>query len=81
MMKKTLKEGTQIFDLFNMEKLHENLLDLLVIFIALITLLVMFIYGLSNKYVFDKKFAYILLSIYAIFLVSSTFIAVFQAFF
>ena len=60
-----------------MEKLHENLLDLMVILIALITLLVIALYGISNKYVFDKKLGYILLSIYGTFLISSTFIAIY----
>ena len=81
MLKKTIKEGDQKFDLFNFEKLNENLLDLIVIAVALTSLIVFYIYLTSHDYVLDKKFASILLLIYACFIGASTVIAFTQAFF
>ena len=63
-----------------MSKLHENLLDLIVIGFALIALLTLFLYGIYNKFVYDKKLSIILLSIYGTFLIFSTVIAIYQAF-
>ena len=65
MFKMTSRAGGALaFDLFNPKKMHENLLDLVVVFIALTTLLFIFFYGIFNKYLFDKRMAYILICFY-----------------
>ncbi len=79
MLKKTIKEGEQVFDLFNPDKISENLLDLVVIAVAGLTLIFIFFYGILNNLHFDKKMAVILLIIYIMFLLISTIFAIYQA--
>lgn len=72
MLKKTLYEGSQVFDLFNGEKISENLLDLIVIGFAFGTMLFIFFYSIWNDFYFDMRMYYSLLVIYASFLLITT---------
>lgn len=72
MLKKTLNEGEQVFDLFNGDKISENLLDLIVIGFAFGTMLFIFFYSIFNNFHFDMKMSYSLIVIYGIFLLSTT---------
>lgn len=81
MLKKTLNEGDQVFDLFNKDKLDENLLDLVVVFFAVVALCTLVLYGIFNNRRFDTKLAVILLIIYSLFLLSTTIYAFKEAFF
>ena len=80
MFKKTLLQGPQPFELFDMSKINENILDLVVIGVALITLLFVFFYGIFNNLKYDNRLANILITIYVVFVLVSTVIAVYQAF-
>jgi Ca2+/Na+ antiporter len=74
MLKKSLTSSEEIkFALFSEAK--ENMLDIIVIMTALISLLVTFVYGHFNKMKFDKTLAYIFGFIYAVFIISTTVIA------
>ena len=79
MLKKTAMEGPQAFDLFDMNKISDNILDLIVVGVALITLIFLFIYGLVNQFKFDKRLGKTLIVIYVLFVVACTVIAVYQA--
>ena len=79
MLKLTLKEGPQPFDLFDFSKLSENILGLLVIGTVGFVLTLTFLYALCKKFVMDKFIGALLLITYAAFIVSTTFIAVRQA--
>ena len=80
MFKQTLVIGHSLkFDLFNPASFNKNELDLIVVFFALMTLLFMFLYGICNSYKFDKRFAYLLMTIYASLIAVTTAIAVKQA--
>ena len=77
MFKQTLVVGhSLVFDLFNPLSFKENELDIIVIAFAFCTLFFMFLYGILNGYLFDRKFAYILMVIYALLIGVTTFIAV-----
>lgn len=75
-LKTTLKSGPQKFDLFSNPK--DNLLDIIVIFMQLLTLTVTLVYGTLNKKVFDRTFGYILLAIYAVFSMSAVAVQISQ---
>ena len=75
MLKLTLKQGPQAFDLFEPTKLKENLLSLLVIGTILVTLVLTFVYGIINKFVMSKAFGYTLMTIYIAFLIAATVIS------
>lgn len=79
MLKLTLQEGNQAFDLFDFSKLSENLLDLLVIGTALIVLSATFIYGVSNNFIMKKSLAFFLIATYVVFILVSTSVAVYHA--
>lgn len=80
MLKKSFKEGKALeFNLFVGERLGENLLDLLVIFVVLGALCFIIFYGYSNGFVFDKRMGKILLGIYLGFICLTTVIAFYQA--
>ena len=81
MLKKTFKEGDQTFDLFNPEKMRENILDLIVIGFALISLIFIFTYMTINNFKMGKGMGVVLLWIYCTFIIISTVIAFKQAFF
>jgi sodium/potassium/calcium exchanger 6 len=78
MLKLTLVEA-QPFDLFDWSKLSDNILELMVIGTTTLVLLLTFFYALANKFVMGKPIGFMLLSIYAIFLISTTVIAVRKA--
>ncbi len=79
MFKETLVKGPLVFDLFNPARFNENELDLIVVAIALLTLVFMFLYGIFNKFQFDRKFAFLLMGIYFLMIAITTVIAVKQA--
>jgi len=79
MLKVTLSQGTQTFDLFNPASINENLLDLLVVFTALIILCFTFVWGVCNNFRMNKVFAGIMLIIYACFFVACTIVALCKA--
>ena len=72
MLKLTLTRGPQKFLLFNPKMLMTNLLDILVIFTALIVLLVTFFWGICNNFKMTKAFAIIIGAVYLLFFLSST---------
>jgi len=77
MLKLTLTSGSQVFDLFS--KPGENMLDILVVMVALICLGMTFLWGVFNKFKMNRVFAYLLLLIYACFIIACTIIAVIKA--
>ena len=79
MLKVTLTMGTQTFDLFNPASINENLLDLLVVFTALIILLLTFAWGVCNNFKMNKVFATIMMLIYFAFFVACTIVALCKA--
>ena len=80
MFKMTWKEGHSLtFDLFNPVHFHKNELNLIVVSVCFGTLVFMFFYGIWNKYHFDKRFAYILITIYSLMILVTTSIAISQA--
>lgn len=80
MLKKTLTTGqAQPFDLFNPDKIQQNGLELIVVFVTFLTLILVFIYVSCNKMRLDNRLANILLTIYGGFFVASSYIAVKQA--
>jgi sodium/potassium/calcium exchanger 6 len=79
MLKLTLKEGPQPFDIFEPSKIHENILSLLVVGTALLVLVSTFIYAVSNNFVMKKGFGIYLLVVYALFIIGTTVIAVKRA--
>lgn len=81
MLKKTLKEGEQSFELFNMSKINENLLLLIVIGFALMSLIFIFVIMTVNDFKMTRNMGLVLLFIYTTFIVCSTGIAIKQAFF
>ncbi len=79
MLKLTLKEGPQPFDLFNPDKLEENGLNLIVIFTGLAVLIVTLIYCSLTGFTMSKKFGWFLLSVYALFTTTATIFGVKEA--
>jgi len=79
MLKVTLSQGTQTFDLFNPASINENLLDLLVVFTALIILVFTFLWGVFNNFRMNRVFATIMLIIYACFFIACTIVALCKA--
>jgi len=66
MLKKSLKTGEKIpFDLLTNWK--DNLLNIFLVFTALVTLMTTFFYLTRNKLKFDKRFGQILIVIYILF--------------
>jgi len=66
MLKKSLSTGERIpFDLFT--NWQDNLLNIFLIFTALVLLVTTFIYLTKNGLVMDKRFGYILLIMYILF--------------
>ena len=79
MLKVTLMQGQQAFTIFNPADIKKNILDLMVIFTALVVLSFTFLWGVFNKFKMTKTFAWIMLGMYAAFFVSATIIAVIHA--
>lgn len=59
------------FDLFGKNDLSEDLLDIWAIFICLTMLVITSVYGIINKFVYDKKLAYMQGILYGIFIVGA----------
>lgn len=68
MLKITLTEGPQDFDLFDEAKLSENILNILVIFSNLLVLGSTFVYAVRKNFKLERSFGIGLISFYAIFL-------------
>ena len=79
MLKLTLKEGPQDFNLFDMSKLSDNILGLIVVGTVFLVLVLTFLYALARNFVMDKFFGATLLAIYGVFIISTTYIAVQKA--
>lgn len=80
MLKETLRKGEALkFDLFNKNSLEKNFLNLIMIMVSSCTLIFMFLYGILNKFVFDRRLSYILITIYCAFILLTTSIAIHQA--
>jgi len=75
-LKQTLINGPQEFNLFDPAAINDNLLDLLVLGVALICLSWTFFWGIKNKFRMDKTFAYVGLGIYGAFFVACLGIAI-----
>lgn len=76
MLKLTWKKGPQKFDLFDMAKIRQNVLDLAVIFIIFLTLVYTFTTGILNKFRMNNLFATNLAIFYGAFIIFSTVIAI-----
>ena len=76
MLKKTITSGTQFFNLWDLESLNSNALDVLAILAMLTVLCVSFAYGVIRNFHFDRVLAAMLLAIYAVFLVVATYFAI-----
>ena len=79
MLKLTLHKGPQVFSIFDFGADPDNLLSFLVVMAALTALILTAGYALKNKYVMDRTLAKILMSLYLVFLVSTSIYAVFHA--
>lgn len=79
MLKVTLMQGQQAFTIFNPAMIKQNILDIMVIFTALIVLSFTFLWGVCNKFKMTKTFAWIMLGMYAAFFVSASVIAIIHA--
>jgi hypothetical protein len=75
-MRKTIQDGPQVFDLFNKEKLHTNLMDIIVIMVSLSNLVMTFVFTVLNKYKLNRTLAKMLGGLYLSFMIAATIIAV-----
>ena len=78
-LKQTLSLGPQKFNLYDPAAIGDNILDLLVLGVALICLLWTFFWGYFNKFHMNKTFAYVGLGIYGAFFVACFIIAISKA--
>lgn len=76
MLRKTISQGTQFFNLWDMQRINSNCLDVLAIMSTLLVFIVSFIYGTTRKYHYDKILAVILLVIYFVFFSLATYFAI-----
>jgi sodium/potassium/calcium exchanger 6 len=79
MLKLTLKEGRQEFDLFDPNQYQANLMNILVIFTNLIVLFYTVFYSVRNHFILHRDFAYVLLTIYVVFIVTATILGITEA--
>jgi len=80
MLKKSLTSSETIeFKLFT--EWEDNLLAIIVVFTALITLCTTFVYGVVRKMRYDKCLAYIFAAIYFVFILIATIVAFKKAYF
>lgn len=77
MLKQSLLVGPQAFNVFDMSQISSNLLTLMVLITAAITLVYTFIYGYLCNFRMGNNFGYTLLIIYGTFIVLSTIFAVY----
>ena len=73
MLKKSIAEGTVDFKLF--ADASENKLDIIVLFTALFTLILTYVYGIARKMNYDRCLAYIFAGIYFVFVIVATIVA------
>jgi len=78
-LKQTLTVGPQVFNLYDPAAIQDNILDLLVLGVALIALCWTFFWGLCNKFHMNKTFAYVGLGLYGAFFVACFIIAISKA--
>jgi hypothetical protein len=78
LFKKTLTAGPQPFSLFKRSQLRENIMDIIVLITAVITLGTTFVYSVVNKYKLSKTLALALYSIFGVFMTACTCIAIIQ---
>ena len=78
-LKQTLTVGPQVFNLYDPAAIQDNILDLLVLGVALIALLWTFFWGIFNKFHMNKTFAYVGLALYGAFFVACFIIAISKA--
>lgn len=79
MLKLTLKDGEQKFNLFDFSEIQDNLLSLVVIGVAFLVLAITFIYGILNKFRMKRGFAWVILGLYVLFIIGSSVFAINQA--
>ena len=76
MLKTTIKEGAQDFSLFKYENLDKNILDILCLGTAFFVLVLTFVWGIVNKFRMTKCFGWILITVYFVFVLACTCVAV-----
>lgn len=76
MLKKTLTSGTQYFTFWDLDTLSSDALDVTAVLAMFTVLTVSFVYGIVRGFHFDKYLAWILISLYAIFLILATYFAI-----
>jgi hypothetical protein len=81
LLKTTLKEGPQEFQLFAVADLQKNMMSIGVILISLLNLVITFIYGISNNYKYSKTLGRGIGGLYVAFAIASTIYAVYNAIF
>ena len=79
LLKITLSKGTQDFKLFDPSKFQANAMNIMVIVVSLFNLGLTFVYGISTHYKFKRSLAYIIGTLYVLFFLVATIIAVIQA--
>lgn len=80
MQRATLSKGPQTFDLYELKNIEYNIQDIITMLTAQVCLLVTFFWGIFNKFVMSKGLGYILLSFYGSFQLSTTVIAICNAY-
>lgn len=80
MVKRILNYSNMV--IFKKTRYHINIIkiEIIVLVSMLITLLFTLVYGIRNKYRYDRPLAYFLVSIYIVVFIGITIIAVIQAF-
>ena len=76
MLKLTLKEGPQPFDLFDLSQFANNLMNIMVIFTSLFVLILTFVYTTRNSYMLTKNFGIVLMLIYVAFMLAACVIGI-----
>lgn len=79
MLKLTLKEGQQQFNLFDFTQIQDNMLSLVVVGVALLVLGITFIFGVCNNFKMTRGFGITILVIYVVFILGSSVFAIHQA--
>lgn len=79
MLKLTLKQGPQQFDLFNVDLIRENALNLIVIFTSICLLLLTIVYSSKTGFTMGRRFAWVLLVVYGLFITTAFVIGIRQA--
>lgn len=80
MLKLTLQKGPQTFDLYVIEDFNNNILSIIVLWFAGLTLVSTFIYGFVNSFKMDKFFGCVLFFYYFVFIIVASVFAFFKAY-